>query len=94
VGGAAGPGAYDCSGLMLAAYRSAGIYLPRVSRAQWYAGPHVGLGELAPATSIGRRDHIGAGAPNRLSGLGGRGGTLLLDCEGRDPRGPTPRSCV
>jgi cell wall-associated NlpC family hydrolase len=50
--GAAGPSAYDCSGLMLAAYRSAGIYLPRVSRAQWYAGPHVGLGELAPGDLV------------------------------------------
>ena len=50
--GAAGPSAYDCSGLMLAAYRSAGVYLPRVSRAQWYAGPHVGLGELAPGDLV------------------------------------------
>jgi cell wall-associated NlpC family hydrolase len=50
--GAAGPSAYDCSGLMLAAYRSAGIYLPRVSRTQWYAGPHVGLGELAPGDLV------------------------------------------
>jgi cell wall-associated NlpC family hydrolase len=50
--GAAGPSAYDCSGLVLAAYRSAGIYLPRVSRAQWYAGPHVGLGELAPGDLV------------------------------------------
>jgi cell wall-associated NlpC family hydrolase len=50
--GAAGPSAYDCSGLMLAAYRSAGIYLPRVSRAQWHAGPHVSLGELAPGDLV------------------------------------------
>jgi cell wall-associated NlpC family hydrolase/outer membrane murein-binding lipoprotein Lpp len=50
--GAAGPSAYDCSGLVLAAYRSAGIYLPRVSRAQWYAGQHVGLGELAPGDLV------------------------------------------
>jgi cell wall-associated NlpC family hydrolase/outer membrane murein-binding lipoprotein Lpp len=50
--GAAGPSAYDCSGLVLAAYRSAGIYLPRVSRAQWYAGSHVGLGELAPGDLV------------------------------------------
>jgi cell wall-associated NlpC family hydrolase len=50
--GADGPSAYDCSGLMLAAYRSAGIYLPRVSRAQWFAGPHVGLGELAPGDLV------------------------------------------
>jgi cell wall-associated NlpC family hydrolase len=52
VWGAAGPSAYDCSGLVLAAYRSAGIFLPRVSRAQWYAGPHVGLGELAPGDLV------------------------------------------
>jgi cell wall-associated NlpC family hydrolase/outer membrane murein-binding lipoprotein Lpp len=52
VWGAAGPSAYDCSGLTLAAYRSAGIYLPRVSRAQWYAGPHVSLGELAPGDLV------------------------------------------
>jgi cell wall-associated NlpC family hydrolase/outer membrane murein-binding lipoprotein Lpp len=52
VWGAAGPSAYDCSGLVLAAYRSAGISLPRVSRAQWYAGPHVSLGELAPGDLV------------------------------------------
>ena len=70
VWGAAGPSAYDCSGLVLAAYRSAGIYLPRVSRAQWYAGPHVSLGELvffarnvgAPSTVHHVGIYIGGGA--------------------------------
>jgi peptidoglycan DL-endopeptidase RipA len=52
VWGAAGPGSYDCSGLMMAAYRSAGVWLPRVSRAQWYAGPHLTLGELAPGDLV------------------------------------------
>jgi peptidoglycan DL-endopeptidase CwlO len=52
VWGAAGPSAYDCSGLVLAAYRSAGLWLPRVSRAQWHAGPRVGLGELAPGDLV------------------------------------------
>jgi cell wall-associated NlpC family hydrolase len=47
VWGAAGPSSYDCSGLILAAYRSAGVWLPRVSRAQWHSGPHVSLSELA-----------------------------------------------
>ncbi|MFC7549246.1 NlpC/P60 family protein [Plantactinospora sp. GCM10030261] len=34
---AEGPNAYDCSGLMWAAYRSVGYQLPRVSRDQYYA---------------------------------------------------------
>ena len=52
VWGASGPGAYDCSGLVMAAYRSAGVWLPRVSRAQWSAGPRVGLGGLAPGDLV------------------------------------------
>jgi cell wall-associated NlpC family hydrolase len=50
--GAAGPSSYDCSGLTMAAYRSAGVWLPRVSRAQWNAGPRVGLGSLAPGDLV------------------------------------------
>jgi cell wall-associated NlpC family hydrolase len=46
--GATGPGAFDCSGLTLTAYRAAGISLPRTSREQWFAGPQVALGDLAP----------------------------------------------
>lgn len=46
--GATGPDAFDCSGLTLTAYRAAGIALPRTSREQWYAGPHVALGDLQP----------------------------------------------
>ena len=41
VWGATGPDTYDCSGLMMAAFRSAGIALPRVSRQQFQAGGHV-----------------------------------------------------
>jgi cell wall-associated NlpC family hydrolase len=48
VWGATGPDAYDCSGLTGAAYDAAGLILPRTSREQWYAGPHVGLGQLEP----------------------------------------------
>jgi cell wall-associated NlpC family hydrolase len=46
--GATGPGAFDCSGLTLTAYRAAGIGLPRTAAQQWYAGPQVGLGDLQP----------------------------------------------
>ena len=41
-----------CSGLIMAAYRSAGVWLPRVSRAQFSAGPRVGLGSLAPGDLV------------------------------------------
>jgi len=39
--GGTGPGGFDCSGLVQAAYRSAGIALPRVAQAQFDAGPPV-----------------------------------------------------
>jgi cell wall-associated NlpC family hydrolase len=37
--GGTGAGGYDCSGLVQAAYRSAGIALPRVAQTQFDAGP-------------------------------------------------------
>jgi len=33
---------FDCSGLVMMAYRAAGIGLPRTSQQQWAAGPQVG----------------------------------------------------
>jgi cell wall-associated NlpC family hydrolase len=44
--GATGPSAYDCSGLTQTAYSYDGVAIPRVSAAQWYAGPHVGMDDL------------------------------------------------
>ena len=41
VWGATGPSTYDCSGLIMRAFQSAGINLPRVSRQQFYSGGHV-----------------------------------------------------
>lgn len=40
--GGTGPDGYDCSGLVQAAYRAAGVDLPRVAQAQYDAGPPVG----------------------------------------------------
>jgi cell wall-associated NlpC family hydrolase len=39
-------GRFDCSGLTQAAYRTAGMQLPRTSREQWYAGPKVARSAL------------------------------------------------
>jgi peptidoglycan DL-endopeptidase CwlO len=50
--GASGPGTFDCSGLTSAAYRAAGVAIPRVSRAQWGAGLHVELANLLPGDLV------------------------------------------
>ncbi|WP_210591455.1 C40 family peptidase [Streptomyces sp. GESEQ-35] len=52
VWGATGPDAFDCSGLMQAAYRSAGISLPRTTYAQIDAGRRVSHGELLPGDLV------------------------------------------
>jgi peptidoglycan DL-endopeptidase CwlO len=48
VWGATGPGAYDCSGLMLRAYESAGVTLPRVARQQYWAGAQLLVRQAQP----------------------------------------------
>lgn len=64
--GGTGVGGYDCSGLVQAAYRSAGVTIPRVTQAQFDAGPAVGAGSpLSPGdlvffgTSAGDVSHVG-----------------------------------
>jgi cell wall-associated NlpC family hydrolase len=48
VWGAAGPGAFDCSGLVLRAYQAAGINLPRVSVDQYHAGALLPVRDAQP----------------------------------------------
>jgi cell wall-associated NlpC family hydrolase len=50
--GATGPDRFDCSGLTSSAYRAAGVGIPRVSRAQWGAGPHVAVANLLPGDLV------------------------------------------
>jgi peptidoglycan DL-endopeptidase CwlO len=50
--GATGPDSFDCSGLTSSAYRAAGVAIPRVSWAQWGAGPHVHLAHLLPGDLV------------------------------------------
>ncbi|MFE1849656.1 NlpC/P60 family protein [Streptomyces sp. NPDC059489] len=52
VWGATGPNAFDCSGLVQAAYRSAGVSLPRTTYAQIGAGHRVSRSELLPGDLV------------------------------------------
>ncbi|MEW1869191.1 C40 family peptidase [Streptomyces caelestis] len=52
VWGATGPNAFDCSGLVQAAYRSAGVSLPRTTYAQIDAGRRVPRSELRPGDLV------------------------------------------
>jgi peptidoglycan DL-endopeptidase CwlO len=56
--GAVGPDSFDCSGLTMTAYARVGISLPRVSRSQWYAGPHLDLVDLAPGDLLFFADNL------------------------------------
>ncbi|CAL9567643.1 NlpC/P60 family protein [Streptomyces sp. enrichment culture] len=52
VWGATGPNAFDCSGLTQAAYRAAGVSLPRTTYAQIDTGRRVGRSELLPGDLV------------------------------------------
>jgi cell wall-associated NlpC family hydrolase len=63
--GGEGPGGFDCSGLVQAAYQAAGILLPRVAQDQYYAttklGPNEALkpGDLLFFGTAGNIHHVG-----------------------------------
>jgi cell wall-associated NlpC family hydrolase len=50
--GAAGPNAFDCSGLTMMAWAQAGVALPHSSSAQFGSGPHVASGDLQPGDLV------------------------------------------
>ena len=50
--GAAGPDRWDCSGLMMGAWGSAGVSLPHYSAAQYYAGTAISSSSLRPGDMV------------------------------------------
>jgi cell wall-associated NlpC family hydrolase len=50
--GGTGPDSFDCSGLVQAAWQSAGISIPRTTEEQWAALPHIPMSDLAPGDLI------------------------------------------
>lgn len=67
--GAAGPDAFDCSGLVLWAYQQQGITVPRTSQAQMAGGTPVSQAELQPGDVVGfypGATHVGIYAGNGM----------------------------
>ena len=50
--GAAGPSAFDCSGLTMMAWAQAGVALPHSSTAQYSSGPHSAASDLQPGDLV------------------------------------------
>jgi cell wall-associated NlpC family hydrolase len=50
--GATGPDSFDCSGLTMSAYRSAGVTIPRLSDAQYWWGAKVPTGQEQPGDLV------------------------------------------
>jgi len=50
--GGTGPDAFDCSGLVMMAYRQAGVDIPRTSQAQWAWGPRIQPGHEEPGDLV------------------------------------------
>jgi cell wall-associated NlpC family hydrolase len=50
--GAAGPSAFDCSGLTMMAWAQAGVSLPHSSSAQYGSGPHISESQLMPGDLV------------------------------------------
>jgi cell wall-associated NlpC family hydrolase len=50
--GGTGPDAFDCSGLVMMAYRAAGIDIPRTSQQQWAWGPRIKASQVQPGDLV------------------------------------------
>jgi cell wall-associated NlpC family hydrolase len=69
--GAAGPDAYDCSGLTMYAWGAAGVSLPHSSRAQFSSLPHVANDQIQPG------DLLFYGSPIHHVGIYEGGGVYI-----------------
>ena len=50
--GGTGPAAFDCSGLVMMAYRSAGVNIPRTAAQQWDGLQHVPANQVVPGDLV------------------------------------------
>ncbi|WP_436888459.1 NlpC/P60 family protein [Nocardiopsis dassonvillei] len=65
--GGTGPGAFDCSGLVMRAWETAGVGIPRVTTDQVNAGTRIGLGELQPGDLLFYDTGAPGGSPSHVT---------------------------
>jgi cell wall-associated NlpC family hydrolase len=80
--GATGPDAYDCSGLIYAAYRSAGITLPRTTFGMWDLTPHIPEAQAEPGDIVffNTGPGTGPGHPGHAGLVIGHGQMVVANC--------------
>ena len=71
--GGTGPDAYDCSGLMMMAYRAGGISIPRTSQQQWAWGPKIRPARCSPGIWCSSRARTAADRPGHVGLVIGKG---------------------
>lgn len=74
VWGGEGPNGFDCSGLVMMAYRQIGIHLPHSSSAQYLGGAKVPLAQLRPGDLV---FYGASGATNHHVGIYIGGGQMI-----------------
>ena len=88
VWGAEGPNAFDCSGLMVWAFRQIGISLPHYSGAQYSMTTRVSRSQLAPGDLVfwggGGSEHVALymGGNQIVHAFGSAGGTRITNLDG------------
>jgi cell wall-associated NlpC family hydrolase len=75
--GAAGPDAFDCSGLAMMAYRAAGLIIPRTSQAQWAFGQQIPASRVKPGDLVFFAGADGTPAAPGHVGIVTRPGTMI-----------------
>jgi cell wall-associated NlpC family hydrolase len=83
--GAAGPGAYDCSGLVYAAYAAAGIHIARTTYQWQHDGPVIPLSQIQPGDLLFSAGSDGtAGNPGHVVMYLGNGQVIQAPQTGQD----------
>jgi cell wall-associated NlpC family hydrolase len=77
VWGAKGPGAFDCSGLMTAAWAAAGVPIPAGTVNQRFAGAPASLGQLSPGDLVFIPGSLGSATNPRHVGMYAGNGIIV-----------------